>query len=249
MSIRTEIDRIISAVSDAHEKVLSKGGTTSQPYLVGNLADAIETIPEATIVEPNLQSKTVTPTTSEQTVSPDAEYDGLSEVVVAAIPAKYPDVSNDTVTADVLLKGYTSHDKNGNPITGTYEAPAAEDLTSLLDEQETKLNTLLTTLDGKAGGSGGGASVETCTVVGPVSYYMTLGSDFLLSDLFHVYASTSEHTVIKGGYILVPVIDSSGFQTAISPSSAVEQIKTVTFKGADYTWYKVNDSIHVLIDD
>lgn len=47
MSIQTEIDRIISAVHAAHEKVAEKGGTTSEPYLVANLESAIETIRSA----------------------------------------------------------------------------------------------------------------------------------------------------------------------------------------------------------
>lgn len=45
MSIRSEIDRIIAAVSAAHAKVLAKGGTTAQPYLVESLEAAIDTIP------------------------------------------------------------------------------------------------------------------------------------------------------------------------------------------------------------
>lgn len=47
MSVQTEIDRIITAVQAAHEKVVAKGGTTAQPYLVANLAGAIDTIPNA----------------------------------------------------------------------------------------------------------------------------------------------------------------------------------------------------------
>ena len=43
--ISNEIDRIIADVKTAHEAVLAKGGTTAQPYLVGNLATAIDTIP------------------------------------------------------------------------------------------------------------------------------------------------------------------------------------------------------------
>lgn len=84
MSIRTEIDRIIGHVSDAHERVKAKGGTTAAPYLIANLADAIDTIPEA--VDPKLQSKTVAPSTSSQTVKPDSGYDGLSQVTVNAMP-------------------------------------------------------------------------------------------------------------------------------------------------------------------
>lgn len=38
---------------------------------------------------PSLQSKTATPTTSQQTVSPDSGYDGLSSVTVNAIPSEY----------------------------------------------------------------------------------------------------------------------------------------------------------------
>lgn len=83
MSVQTEIDRIITAVNAAHEKVAEKGGTTAQPYLVGNLASAIDTIPDAT--EPTLQSKTVSPSTSAQTVKPDSGYDGLSQVTVNAM--------------------------------------------------------------------------------------------------------------------------------------------------------------------
>lgn len=84
MSIQTEIDRIISAVDAAHAKVAEKGGTTARPYLVANLANAIDTIPEA--VDPKLQTKTVTPTTSQQNVTPDSGYDGLSKVTVNAMP-------------------------------------------------------------------------------------------------------------------------------------------------------------------
>lgn len=85
MSVQTELDRIINAVDAAHLKVAEKGGTTARPFLVGNLASAIDSIPEAT--EPTLQSKTVSPATSSQTVKPDNGYDGLSQVTVNAMPA------------------------------------------------------------------------------------------------------------------------------------------------------------------
>ena len=39
--------------------------------------------------QPTLQTKTATPTTSSQTISPDTGYDGLSSVTVNAIPSQY----------------------------------------------------------------------------------------------------------------------------------------------------------------
>ena len=47
MSVQNQLDRIIGLVSDSHEKVKAKGGTTTQPYLLANLPSAIESIPEA----------------------------------------------------------------------------------------------------------------------------------------------------------------------------------------------------------
>lgn len=83
MSVQTEIDRISTAVQNAHLKVIEKGGTSAAPYLVANLESAIATIPNA---EPTLQTKTVTPSTSAQTVKPDSGYDGLAQVTVNAMP-------------------------------------------------------------------------------------------------------------------------------------------------------------------
>ena len=113
MSLENSVDRIIELVSDSHEVAKAKGGTTSTPYLLANLPDAIESIPEGitptgtkNITEngthdvtnfasasvnvpsndPVLQEKTVSPSTSAQAVTPDSGYDGLSKVNVNAMP-------------------------------------------------------------------------------------------------------------------------------------------------------------------
>lgn len=56
-------------------------------------------------VTPNLQSKSATPTTSSQTISPDSGYDGLSSVTVGAIPSQY-----------IVPTGNKSITENGNNI-------------------------------------------------------------------------------------------------------------------------------------
>ena len=101
MSVQTEIDRISTAVQNAHLKVIEKGGTSAAPYLVANLESAIDTIPEAE--EPTLQSKTVSPSTSAQTVKPDSGYDGLSQVTVNAMTTATQATPEITVSSAGLI--------------------------------------------------------------------------------------------------------------------------------------------------
>lgn len=66
-----------------------------------------------------LQTKTVTPSTTLQTVRPDSSYYGLSSVTVTAIPTKYKDVSGVTATAADVLAPKTIVDSTGAQRTGT----------------------------------------------------------------------------------------------------------------------------------
>lgn len=52
-----------------------------------------------------LQSKTITPTKRQQTVTSDAGYYGLDSVIITAIPDTYQDVSAVTATAEDVLIG------------------------------------------------------------------------------------------------------------------------------------------------
>ena len=67
----------------------------------------------------NLQQRTVTPTKSQQDITPDQGYFGLSSVTVNPIPAQYQDVSDVTATAANVLEGFMFTTSNGALTAGT----------------------------------------------------------------------------------------------------------------------------------
>lgn len=81
MSISQEIERINTNIANAYTQASVKGATLPQQQNSANLADTISSIS----TQANLQSKSVTPTTSQQVITPDNNYDGLSQVTVNAV--------------------------------------------------------------------------------------------------------------------------------------------------------------------
>ena len=67
----------------------------------------------------SLQSKKVTPTKSQQSITPDSGYYGLSDVTVEAIPVNYQDVSSVNATAGDVLTGKTIVTSDGRVTAGT----------------------------------------------------------------------------------------------------------------------------------
>lgn len=148
MSTATEISRLTDARNLIRDKLIDLGLATSTSKLDA-LADAIDGIANrgaisATVQEGDtytipagyhngsgtvsgvagggnytLQSKSITPTKNQQSVTPDSGYYGLSDVTVAAIPEAYQNVSSVTAAAGDVLAGKVIVTATGASVTGT----------------------------------------------------------------------------------------------------------------------------------
>ena len=148
MSTATEISRLTDARNTIRDKLIDLGLAASTDKLDA-LATAVDGITNrgavsATVQEGdtytipagyhngsgtvsgvagggnyNLQSKNVTPTKAQQSITPDSGYYGLSDVTVAAIPAAYQNVSAVNAAAGDVLAGKVIVDATGASVTGT----------------------------------------------------------------------------------------------------------------------------------
>lgn len=171
----------------------------TQDSLIAELNTILDNKVAASPAAPTLQDKTVTPSTSSQTVTADSGYDGLDTVTVSAIPSNYADISgvSSSLTSDLVLSGMKFVDANGYLATGSmpinntgnitldasttsytipkgfhgggYKVQVATEEKTVTPTESTQTITpssgkVLSKVIVEAAPSGGGGSVETCTV-------------------------------------------------------------------------------------
>ena len=148
MSTATEISRLTDARNTIRDKLIDLGLATSTDKL-DDLADAVDGIANRGAVSAQvqegdtytipagyhngsgtvsgvagggnytLQSKVITPTKAQQSVTPDSGFYGLSDVTVAPIPEAYQNVSAVNAAAGDVLAGKVIVDATGASVTGT----------------------------------------------------------------------------------------------------------------------------------
>lgn len=148
MSTQTEILRLQTARNTIRDKAVELGLGTSTDK-IDALATAIDGIVNQGAVDANvkegesytipkgyhngsgtvkgvtgggnytLQTKTVTPTKKQQSITPDQGYYGLSGVTVNAIPESYQNVSGVTAAAGDVLSGKVIVNAKGETVAGT----------------------------------------------------------------------------------------------------------------------------------
>lgn len=226
LGIGTSTDKL-PALADAFDGIVNRGGISAQvqegdTYTIpAGLHDGTGTVSGVSGGgNYTLQSKTATPTKSQQSIAPDSGYYGLSAVTVAPIPDAYQDVSSVNAGAGDVLANKIIVDAEGNVVPGTM--PNVGSVSKTLDA--TTGNQSYTVPAGKHSGSGtvnivletktatpsassqditptAGKVLSKVTVGAiPAQYGDTTGDDAVAANLL---AGTSAHSNSNGAAVLI----------------------------------------------
>lgn len=136
--VSEEITRIQGAKADLKTAIEAKGVTVPSAALIDDYPDYVDAIQQGSA--PSLQSKSVTPTTSQQTVQADQAYDGLDTVTVAAVTA--------AIDADIVA-GNIKSGVNILGVTGNYTGDSATVATTTKAVGNSNVSSLAFTVSGK----------------------------------------------------------------------------------------------------
>lgn len=223
MSIQTEINRIKQSKENIISALETKGVTVPSDASIDDLSALVDAIEVAT--DPVLQSKTVTPTISSQTVKPDTGYDGLSQVTVNAMPTATqatPSISvstsglitaSSTQSAGYVSAGTKSATKQLTTKSATTWTPKTSNQTIASGTYLTGTQTIKGDSNLKADNIKSGVSI-----FGVTGTLESGGGSQIATGTFSLYGSVDKSSTIKS-------ITGLGFQ----PTSVI------IFRKSDYT--------------
>lgn len=162
---------------------------SGQGDLIAQIQSMVDNLPEAgSGGTPTLQDKTVTPTTSTQTITADDGYDGLSEVTVNAMPAAIQATPSISVSSSGLITASATQTA-GYVAAGTKSATeqlttkSAQTITPTTSEQVIVTagtfvtgDIVVTAISNDSGSSGSGETGDNMvTVINSTGANMTIG--------------------------------------------------------------------------
>ncbi len=150
MAISDEITRLQGAKADIKTAIEGKGVTVPSSAKFDDFSDYIDAIQGSSA--PSLQNKTVSPTTSQQSVTADNGYDGLGTVTVNAI-------QTETKTATPSTSQQTVNATSGKYMTSVTVSAVTSSIDVNISAGNIKKDVTILGVTGTYEGSGGGATL------------------------------------------------------------------------------------------